>query len=420
MPSSPSSSEIRRARVAVIGGGPAGLMAAEALAAGGVEVDLYDAMPSVGRKFLMAGKGGMNLTHSEPAELFLSRYAERRAQIEPLLRRFDTTALRAWVHGLGVETFVGSSGRVFPTDMKAAPMLRAWLHRLRGSGVRFHMRHKWLGWGDEALPLLRFATPEGERSVEADAVVLALGGASWPRLGSDAAWIPHLEARDVGVSPFKPSNCGFDIDWSEHFSSRFAGEPLKAVAIGLPREEGGIDWRTGECLLTSTGIEGSLIYAMSARIRDRLAAGDGTFFLDLLPALTPQRVHDEVTHPRGARSMSSHLQSRLNLTGVKAGLLREVLSREDFADTERLAQRIKALPLTVTRPRPIAEAISSAGGVRFESLDSHLMLEALPGVFCAGEMLDWEAPTGGYLLTACFASGLVAGEAALAYVQQRA
>jgi uncharacterized flavoprotein (TIGR03862 family) len=469
----PSSTENRTQRVAVIGGGPAGLMAAEALAAAGVQVDLYDSMPSVGRKFLMAGKGGMNLTHSESAELFLSRYAERRAQIEPLLDRFDATTLRAWVHGLGVETFVGSSGRVFPTDMKAAPMLRAWLHRLRGSGVQFHMRHRWIGWGDEFLQepgtvepasvlrpdrlerpfaaptsefpqdagftapdsqpaqhprpakppshfpqTLRFATPNGERTAEADAVVLALGGASWPRLGSDAAWIAHLEARNVSVAPFEPSNCGFDIEWSEHFRSRFAGEPLKAVAIGLPRADGGIDWRTGECLLTSTGVEGSLIYAMSARIRNRLKTGDGTFFLDLVPALTPQRVHDEVTHPRGARSMSSHLQSRLNLTGAKAGLLREVLNREDFADTTRLAQRIKALPLTVTRPRPIAEAISSAGGVTFESLDSQLMLESAPGVFCAGEMLDWEAPTGGYLLTACFASGLIAGEAAAAYVSR--
>jgi uncharacterized flavoprotein (TIGR03862 family) len=428
----PTSTENRTSRVAVIGGGPAGLMAAEALAAAGVDVDLYDSMPSVGRKFLMAGKGGMNLTHSESAELFLSRYAERRAQIEPLLRRFDATALRAWVHGLGVQTFIGSSGRVFPTDMKAAPMLRAWLHRLRESGVRFHMRHRWIGWGDEFLqdrgtaadlprshfpPTLRFATPDGELETQADAVVLALGGASWPRLGSDAAWIALLEARNVSVLPFEPSNCGFDIDWSEHFSSRFAGEPLKAVAIGLPRADGGIDWRTGECLLTSTGVEGSVIYAMSARIRDRLKTGDATFLIDLLPALTPQRVHDEVTHPRGARSMSSHLQSRLNLTGAKAGLLREVLDREDFSDTTRLAQRIKALPLTVTRARPIAEAISSAGGVAFESLNSKLMLDLVPGVFCAGEMLDWEAPTGGYLLTACFASGLIAGEAAAAYLK---
>jgi uncharacterized flavoprotein (TIGR03862 family) len=410
----PSSINIRIPRVAVIGGGPAGLMAAEVLTAGGVEVDLYDAMPSVGRKFLMAGKGGMNLTHSEPADAFLSRYGARRAHIEPLLKNFDATVLRTWVQGLGVETFIGSSGRVFPTDMKAAPMLRAWLHRLRGSGVRFHMRHKWIGWEDGAL---RFSTPEGEVNVQADSIVLALGGASWPRLGSDAAWTGHLEAY-AELAPFKPSNCGFDIDWSEHFSSRFAGEPLKSVAIGLPRADSGVDWRAGECLLTSTGIEGSLIYAMSARIRDRLADGHATVLLDLVPALTPGRVHDEVTHPRGARSMSSHLQSRLKLTGAKAGLLRECLSRDDFSDTTRLAQRIKALPLTVTRPRPIAEAISSAGGVRFESMDSRLMVAALPGVFCAGEMLDWEAPTGGYLLTACFASGVVAGEGALAYLDQ--
>jgi uncharacterized flavoprotein (TIGR03862 family) len=403
-------------RVAVIGGGPAGLMAAEALSAGGAEVDLYDAMPSVGRKFLLAGKGGMNLTHSEPAGAFLARYGSRAADIEPLLLRFDAQALRAWVHGLGVETFVGSSGRVFPADMKAAPMLRAWLHRLRGSGVLFHMRHRWIGWTDASPALPRFSTPEGERTTIADAVVLALGGASWPRLGSDAAWTALLETGGVRVAAFQPSNCGFDVDWSEHFSQRFAGEPLKSVAIGLPRADGSVDWRSGECMLTATGIEGSLIYALSAQIRDRLIAGDSTILLDLTPGLTPQRVQEEVTHPRGARSMSSHLQSRLNLTGAKAGLLRECLSRDAFADPQRLAQGIKALPVRIVRTRPIAEAISSAGGVMFESLDRHLMLAALPGVFCAGEMLDWEAPTGGYLLTACLASGLVAGEAALAYL----
>jgi uncharacterized flavoprotein (TIGR03862 family) len=417
--SMPSSTDPRSMRVAVIGGGPAGLMAAEALSTGGAEVDLYDAMPSVGRKFLMAGKGGMNLTHSETAGPFLARYGVRALDIEPLLRRFDPQALRAWVHGLGVETFVGSSGRVFPADMKAAPMLRAWLHRLRGSGVRFHMRHRWLGWMDASPESLRFSTPGGERAVDADAVVLALGGASWPRLGSDAAWVESLEACGVRVVPFQPSNCGFDIDWSEHFSQRFAGEPLKSVAIGLPRADGSIDWRMGECLITATGIEGSLIYALCAQIRDRLNTGDAAVLLDLAPGLTPQRVTDEVAHPRGARSVSSHLQSRLNLSGAKAGLLRECLSRDDFSHPHRLAQGIKALPLRIVRPRPIAEAISSAGGVAFESLDQHLMLEALRGVFCAGEMLDWEAPTGGYLLTACFASGLVAGEAALAYLRER-
>lgn len=404
--------------VAVIGGGPAGLMAAEALAAGGARVAVYDAMPSVGRKFLMAGKGGMNLTHSESSEQFLSRYSTRREFVEPWLKRFDATALREWVHDLGIETFVGSSGRVFPTDMKAAPMLRAWLHRLRASGVGFHMRHRWTGLNESVLDL-RFDTPDGERTIRTDAVVLALGGASWPRLGSDAAWVPMLASRNVEIAPFEPSNCGFDTHWSEHFSTRFAGQPVKSVSVGLQSADGSIDWRTGECMLTATGIEGSLIYALSARIRDRLNAGNGTILLDLAPGLTPERVHAEVTHPRGARSLSSHLQSRLNITGAKAGLLRELTTREDFADTARLAQLIKALPLTLLRPRPIAEVISSAGGVAFEGLsaEADCMLAALPGVFCAGEMLDWEAPTGGYLLTACLASGLVAGESALRYLR---
>lgn len=395
-------------------------MAAEAASAGGARVDVYDSMPSVGRKFLMAGKGGMNLTHSEAASQFLARYGARSEQIGSLLNRFGAEALRSWVHDLGIETFVGSSGRVFPTDMKAAPMLRAWLHRLREAGVQFHMRHRWTGWADETSTTLAFTTPDGEARVSADAIILALGGASWPRLGSDAAWVLHLEARGVRVEPFEPSNCGFDVDWSEHFSSRFAGEPLKSVAIGLPRNVGGIDWRAGECLITATGIEGSLVYALSAPIRERIKGENKTILLDLAPGLSSERVLEEVTHPRGARSMSSHLQSRLHITGVKAGLLRECVSKEDFADPPTLAQRIKSLPLKVLRPRPIAEAISSAGGVAFESLDAHSMLTALPGVFCAGEMLDWEAPTGGYLLTACLASGIVAGEGALAYLAARA
>jgi uncharacterized flavoprotein (TIGR03862 family) len=407
------------ASVAVIGGGPAGLMAAEALAQQGVRVDVYDAMPSVGRKFLMAGKGGMNITHSEPLEPFLDRYGARRPQIAPLLDAFGPDALRAWLHDLGVETFVGSSGRVFPVDMKAAPLLRAWLHRLKEAGVRFHMRHKWVGWdtADAHQHALRFTTPEGEQTIRAAAVVFALGGASWPRLGSDAAWVPLFDQRGVPLAPLLPANCGFDARWSTFFRERFAGVPVKPVAINVTDVDEKVQNRQGEFVVTDTGIEGSLVYAMSAAIRGRLLAdGKATIELDLVPDLPLQRVIDEVTRPRGSRSMSSHLHSRIGLTGVKVGLLHEVLPKEAFADAARVAHTIKALPLPLLRPRPIDEAISSAGGVPFEALNAQLMIEQLPGVFCAGEMLDWEAPTGGYLLTACFASGLVAGRGAAAWV----
>lgn len=414
------------ARVAVIGGGPAGLMAAEALARHGVQVDVYDAMPSVGRKFLMAGKGGMNITHSEPLEPFLDRYGARRERIAPLLDVFGPDALRAWLQEMGVETFVGSSGRVFPTDMKAAPMLRAWLHRLREAGVRFHMRHRWSGWGRDAdsnadgtlTHTLRFDTPDGEQTVSCDAVVFALGGASWPRLGSDAAWVAPMAARQVPVTPLRPANCGFDADWSPYLRERFAGQPIKPVAIALTDVDNKVHNRQGEILLTETGLEGSLIYAMSAAIRERiLADGDATIALDLAPGLTLERVVAEVTRPRGSRSMASHLHGRIGIGGVKLALLHEILSKEAFADAHGLAHAIKALPVRLTRARPIAEAISTAGGIPFEALDAHLMIEHLPGLFCAGEMLDWEAPTGGYLLTACFASGLVAGRGAWAYLE---
>ncbi|NHZ91428.1 TIGR03862 family flavoprotein [Massilia sp. CCM 8733] len=406
MPELPS-----QARVAVIGGGPAGLMAAEVLSQGGAAVDLYDAMPSVGRKFLLAGKGGMNITHSEPALAFGQRYGARAAQVAPWLAGFDAQAVRDWIHGLGVDTFVGTSGRVFPADMKAAPLLRAWLQRLREGGVQFHMRHRWLGWNGEAL---RFATPDGEREALFDAVILALGGASWARLGSDGAWVPLLRERSVPVAPLAPSNCGFDTDWSEHFSSRHAGAPLTTVAITAHGSDGAPHKRQGQFVITAGGVEGSLIYALSAGLREQIAAsGSATIWLDLVPDFSAGKVFEEVTRPRGSRSMSSHLQSRLGIKGVKSGLLRECLSAAEFGDSARLAAALKMLPVTLKRARPIDEAISSAGGVRFDALDANAMLRAVPGVFAAGEMVDWEAPTGGYLLTACFASGRAAGLGAL-------
>jgi uncharacterized flavoprotein (TIGR03862 family) len=403
--------------VAVIGGGPAGLMAAEVLAQGGVQVDLYDAMPSVGRKFLLAGVGGMNITHSEPFDTFMSRYGGRAALIRPLLEAFPPDALREWIHGLGVETFVGSSGRVFPTDMKAAPLLRAWLHRLREAGVRFHMRHRWQGWRDDGA--LRFAVPGGESAVKANAVVLALGGGSWAKLGSDGAWVPLLVARGIEVAPLVPSNCGFDVagGWSEHLRTRFAGQPLKTVALRFADAAGHVHERRGELMLSDTGVEGSLVYALSGSLRDTIAAqGAVTLQLDLAPDKSLQRLIGEVAHPRGARSLASHLQSRSGIKGAKMALLRETLSAGQLNDPVILATAIKSLPLTLAAPRPLDEAISSAGGVRFDALDENLMLRDLPGVFCAGEMLDWEAPTGGYLLTACFASGRAAGQGALNYV----
>lgn len=424
--------------VAVIGGGPAGLMAAEVLSAAGVAVHLFDAMPSVGRKFLLAGKGGLNLTHSEPADRFAERYGERRHQIEALLRDFGAGSVRVWAQGLGVETFVGTSGRVFPTDMKAAPLLRAWLHRLRhpadgGPAVQFHMRHRWLGWAPDGQTL-RFESPAGEQTVRARAVVLALGGGSWARLGSNGAWVPLLAARGVAVAPLLPANCGFDITlqrlpadalpvqavpapvgWSEHFRSRHAGQPFKNVAIRFQPSQGAAFERKGEFVATATGVEGSLVYAASALLRDQIVrSGHATLQLDLLPDFSAERVTREVAHPRGSRSLSSHLKSRLGLDGIKTAVLYEVLGKDGMNDVARLAAAIKALPLQLVAARPLDEAISTAGGVLFEALDEHLMCEALPGVFCAGEMLDWEAPTGGYLLTACLASGVRAGQGVLA------
>ncbi len=402
--------------VAIIGGGPAGLMAADALARGGVRADVYDTMPSVGRKFLLAGKGGLNLTHSEPIDTFLTRYGVAETRIATWLDTFGPNQVREWTHGLGIETFVGSSGRVFPTQMKAAPLLRAWLQQLRHAGVRFHMRHRWTGWDENDA--LKFATRDGERRVPKAVTILALGGASWSRLGSDGAWVSLLRSRNVTVTPLRSANCGFEVGWSEHLRARHAGAALKSVAVSYDALDGRRATHRGEFTLTEYGIEGGMIYSLSATLRDAIAQhGEITIQVDLAPDWTQERLTNEIARPRESRSWTSHLRRTIGLRGVKASLLRETLPAHAFNDIERLATVIKAVPLRLTATRPIDEAISSAGGVALDELDDLLMLKALPGVFCAGEMLDWEAPTGGYLLSACFASGRVAGTGALEHLK---
>ncbi|MGV0959630.1 MAG: TIGR03862 family flavoprotein [Limnohabitans sp.] len=414
--------------VAIVGGGPAGLMAADVLSQHGVSVHLFDAMPSVGRKFLLAGRGGLNLTHSENATQFRARYGARQSQVGHWLDLMDAQGVRDWARALGIETFVGSSGRVFPLEMKAAPLLRAWLHRLRhpvsGVPVQFHMRHRCLGWQAQDLVFERGAD-EAPVHVQARATVLALGGASWPRLGSDGAWVPLLMAQGVAVKALKPANCGFDVmgrdgqGWTAHFRTRFAGHPLKSVALTVPTtaptDAPPRFGRKGEFVVTETGLEGSLVYAASAWLRDDLEAqGQAQLCIDLLPDKSPEQVRSAVLWPRGSRSWSSHLKSRLGLDGVKMGLLHELCPAETWAQPQTLAACIKSLPVPLKRPRPMAEAISTAGGVTLEGLTEGLMLKNKPGVYCAGEMLDWEAPTGGYLLTACLASGVQAAQGVLA------
>lgn len=408
-----------RKRVAIIGGGPAGLMAAEVLSQADVQVDVYDAMPSVGRKFLMAGKGGMNITHSEAFPVFLSRYGEQANNLEAMLEAFSPATLREWLQGLGVDTFVGSSGRVFPTDMKAAPLLRSWLRRLREAGVNFHVRHLWSAWADESCGLL-FQTPQGEQVVAADAVIFALGGASWPQLGSTGHWQALFAEREIPVHSLQPSNCGFDTQWSVYFKSRFAGLPLKTIAASFNDHQGRLWQQKGECVVTFTGLEGGLIYSLSAPLRDAIAqTGKAVLYFDLLPDKDLLWLENRLSKDKGKTSMANFLRKSVGIDGVKAALLRESLSLVEFNQTEVLASVIKALPITLLATRPIAEAISSAGGVPFAALDPQLMLRDHPGLFCAGEMLDWEAPTGGYLLTACFASGRRAGEGVLEWLSER-
>ena len=399
--------------VAIIGGGPAGLMAAEALIARGLRPHLFDTMPSLGRKFLMAGKSGLNLTHSEDYANFVTRFGHANAALRPALDSFTPDDIRQWVTGLGIETFTGSSGRIFPTSFKAAPLLRQWLRRLREGGLRTHVRHRWQGWTSEGA--LKFETREGEYLFKAEATVLALGGASWPQLGSDASWEPWLLERGVEVMPFRASNCGFDVNWTPFIKERFPGAPVKSVTLSFEGES-----HRGEFVVSTNGVEGSGIYALSARLRDAIERdGQATLMLDMTPGRSLDRLRGNLSRPRDRSSFANFLRKVTGLDGVKAALLRECLPKETFDDMEALANGIKALPLVLKAPRPIAEAISSAGGVSFSALDEHFMLSKLAGVFCAGEMLDWEAPTGGYLLSACFATGRAAGTGAADWLHEQ-
>lgn len=414
-----SNSDVRTPRrIAVIGGGPAGLFAAERLRAAGLDVDLYEAKGSPGRKFLIAGKGGLNLTHSDPRPLFDSRYREQATRVGRWLDGFDAQALRDWAAGFGVETYVGSSGRVFPVDRKAAPLLRGWVRGLKEQGVRLHVNHRWLGWSD--VGALRFATDNGELEVRADATVLALGGGSWPQLGSDGAWVPALQARAVDIAPLQSANCGFDVAWTPFFAQRHAGAPLKPVVAHWHGLDGEPHTLQGECVASEYGIEGSLIYALSADLRETLNRdGHATLWLDLVPGRDEARLLADLSQPRKGRSFGEHLRRQAGLDAVKTALVFETLGKDAGNDLAAVIATLKRLPLRLLRPRPMAEVISTAGGVRLDALDEGLMLRALPGVFCAGEMLDWEAPTGGYLLTACYASGLRAAEGVTAWLATR-
>ena len=413
MPSTPNQSS---KRAIVIGGGPAGLMAAEQLLNTGIAVELFDAMPSVGRKFLLAGIGGMNITHSEAFAPFCRRYREHENVLTPMLEQFGAEQLRAWIHELGIETFVGSSGRVFPTEMKAAPLLRAWLTRLKKQGLVIHTRHRWLGWQKNTW---LFESPVGKVTVDADVVVLALGGGSWKKLGSDGAWQMLLQQRGVELSPLRPANCGFMSQWSEHLKSHFAGAPIKQVIMKTLKQNGELEQRRGEFVLTEHGVEGSLVYAHSATIRDTLEqTGSATIWLDLAPDRDAKAI-EKTLSASGKKSVSNRLKTQLGLDGGKCALLFEQVDRNRIQDAHYLAEQIKHLPIVLHACTDIDEAISTAGGVTFDAMNEHLMLHAMPGVFCAGEMLDWEAPTGGYLLTACFSTGRWAGLGAQAYWQKR-
>ncbi len=394
--------------IAIIGGGPAGLFAAERLAGAGLRVAVYDRMPSPGRKLLMAGRGGLNLTHSEQFEAFLTRYGTAAPHLEPALRAFPPDALRAWAEGLGEETFIGSSGRVFPKSFKASPLLRAWLRRLAELGVEIHTRNDWRGWNADGA--LVFETPDGPVSVTPErATLLALGGASWPRLGSNAAWVPLLEEKGVPVTPLGAANSGVHTQWSDIFRTRFAGTPVKRIALRM-----GDAQAYGEMMVTERGLEGGAIYALSAALRTALTAGDAKLLIDLKPDLAESEIAQRLARARKGETLTNILRKNAALSPVQTGLLREAAGRDLPPDPERLAALIKSAPIALTGTASLDRAISTAGGVPFPALTAGYELIALPGMFLAGEMLDWEAPTGGYLLQACFATGAAAAGGILA------
>jgi uncharacterized flavoprotein (TIGR03862 family) len=405
-----------KTHVAVIGAGPAGLMAAEVLAQGGATVTVYDAMPSAGRKFLMAGRGGLNLTHSEPLPAFLARYRDAMPNLKAAIAAFPPQALRDWSEALGQETFVGSSGRVFPKAFKASPLLRAWLRRLDSTGVQLALRHRWTGWGEQGR--LCFQTPDGPQFVETSATVLALGGASWPRLGSDGAWVETLGAKGVQISPLQPANSGFTVVWSDIFRDRFEGQPLKGVALKFGEHS-----VRGEAIVTRTGIEGGAVYALSADLREAIIrSGQVTLHVALRPDLGMKDLIAKVSAPKGKQSLSNFLRKAVSLSPVAIGLLQEAAkaSGASLASLSQpdLASLINAVPIELTGVAPIARAISTAGGIAFSEIDVDFMLHRLPSVFAAGEMLDWEAPTGGYLLQASFATGAAAGRGLLKWLSK--
>ena len=404
-------SKVIKIDAAIIGSGPAGLMAASVLAEAGHNVQIFEAKPSFGRKFLMAGKSGLNITKSLSYSDLLNQFLDCNAGLESSLSEFESSRVIGWCEGLGQETFVGTSGRVFPKSMKASPLLRAWLQRLTGLGVTFHVRHRWVGFDGATL---LFETPDGSVHVEPQTAIFALGGKSWSRLGSDGAWVELFKKQGVELADFQPSNCGFDCGWDEHFSSRFEGEPVKNVVLSVDDNSA-----RGDFVVTKTGIEGGIIYTQSASIRDCLLNGQGEITLDLMPDVKHEKLTKAFARERGKNSFSNHARKVARLKGVKLGLLRLCAPDLDVTNAEEVASQLKALKLPVTAPRPIDEAISTAGGVTFDGLDEYFMLKNRLGTFVAGEMLDWDAPTGGYLITACLATGRRAGRGALKWLSKQ-